>query len=791
MKKRTVIEILLVNIVLVLLTLLFFHKTVFRGLVPFPGDVLVAEYQPWRSASYLGYNPGSYPHKAQYPDTIRQLYPWKTLTITIIKEGKLPLWNPYNFSGTPLLANFQTAAFYPFKIFYFLFSQIDAWTILVILQPILATLFTYFYARAIGISLLGGLLAGLSYGFSLFMTVWLEYNTVGHIILWLPITLLAIEKLAKKRTVLGMMALPLSLTAPLLAGHPQVAGYLFVFALIYLLYRVPTLEKKLKVGSLITFGVGLSAGQLIPGLELLINAARSPHDFTMLFEKILIQPWQLLMLAFPNFFGNPATRTYWPTDTYVGKVTSIGLIPLFFLPAALRCKEPLVKFYLVASAVVLLLITANPVTFLLYKIPMPLFSSSSPTLMVFILSFALSVLAAFGLDGWTREKHSIKKLAKRTFQVGAILFVLWLVTVKLPIFPELIKHGKISQRAILYAGVLSSFTLILFYLAIRFPKWKLAAICLLLALHTADLFISFQRFNPFVPREFVFPPHEVLSFLKESGIDRHWGYGTAAVSANFASHYQLFSSEGYDPLYPRWYGEFIHASRDGKLLTRFTNETRSDATIVPGFGEDGFTNPYRKRVLDALSVRYILDRTENGSTQKTFPPETFRTIYQKNDWRILENRYSAPRIFLTTNVATYKTRGEFEKRFFSLEFDPATSVLLPEWPPLTYPVDPAPAVELLSYVEDEIVVRTKSTSPAVLVVTDTYYPGWQATIDGKPTKIIRANWALRAVTVPAGDHLIAFRYQPLSFKIGVILSIMSVIALSMLIFASRQNKPTG
>ncbi len=85
-----------------ILVAIFFYKTILHGYLPFPGDLLVAEYKPWSSYSYLGYNPGSYPNKAQYFDTLRQLYPWKTFVIDEFKKGQVPLWNPHNFSGSAL-----------------------------------------------------------------------------------------------------------------------------------------------------------------------------------------------------------------------------------------------------------------------------------------------------------------------------------------------------------------------------------------------------------------------------------------------------------------------------------------------------------------------------------------------------------------------------------------------------------------------------------------------------------------------------------------------------------------
>ncbi|MCX6793782.1 MAG: hypothetical protein NTY06_01620, partial [Candidatus Gottesmanbacteria bacterium] len=121
--------------------LLFFYKTILLGKVPFPGDLLLTQYAPWRHQSYGGYVAGAIPSKDQYFDVIRELYPWKTQVISALKQKTFPLWNPYNFSGSPLLANYQSQVFYPLTFLYFLMPQITAWTIMVILQPILGSIF--------------------------------------------------------------------------------------------------------------------------------------------------------------------------------------------------------------------------------------------------------------------------------------------------------------------------------------------------------------------------------------------------------------------------------------------------------------------------------------------------------------------------------------------------------------------------------------------------------------------------------------------------------------------------
>ena len=287
---------------LIIVILIFFYK-IFLGFFPFPADLLVSEYNPWKTYSYLGYNPGSYPNKAQYFDVIRQIYPWKTFSINSLKSGEIPLWNPYNFSGSPLLANFQSAVFYPLNIIYLFFPQIFSWSILVIMQPLLALVFTYLYTRKIGISKIGSLFSAISFAFSSFLSVWIEYNTIIHVVLWLPLLLLSIEKLLEKRTYFWMGSFTLGLVFSLFAGHPQIFLYLLIFTSGYILYRASNLKKSPKIiFFLIIIALGIGAIQIIPGFELIINAARSNHDYNFLIDKVLIQPWQLIMFFVPDFF---------------------------------------------------------------------------------------------------------------------------------------------------------------------------------------------------------------------------------------------------------------------------------------------------------------------------------------------------------------------------------------------------------------------------------------------------------------------------------------------------------
>ena len=737
----------------------FFYKTVLKGYVPFPGDLLVAEYNPWKTYSYLGYNLGSYPNKAQYFDVLRQIYPWKTFTIDSLKNGSFPLWNPYNFSGAPLLANFQSAVFYPFNFLYFLLPQIWAWSTLVILQPFLALIFTFLYARKIGLSKIASIFSAISFGFSSFMTVWLEYNTIGQVILWLPLSLLSIENLLDKKTKIWSFIFIFSLVSSLLAGHIQIFAYLFVFSALYCFFGG---GKKLFYLILFLFPLGVSAVQLIPSLELINLAARSSHPYELIINKILIQPWQLAMMLVPDFFGNPATRNYLISDTYVGKVTSIGLAPLFFVfLTILRKKDSLTKFFLWTSCVILLFITLNPITYFLYKIKIPFISDSAPTLSVFLLCFSLSVLSGFGVDIFRKENFNFKKYLFWAMPIIVIFLVLWISILFMPS-----NFISISMRNLVYSTVILVTTLFILFISVLKQKAKTVVLISLLLLTIFDLWRSFNKFNPFVPKELVYPPVPIFDFLsKNAGINRITGFGAAGIDANFETQYSLFSPQGYDPLYPKRYGEFIQSSKEGKIVTQFTNQTRSDAVL--SFGE--------LKVADLLGVKYVLDRAENASTQKEFPLDRFFLIYEKDGWKIFENKKSIPRAFLFSDYRIAKTASEFEKIFFAKDFDPSKTVVLEE--ELGQDFDDSnhrSSLEIISYKPNKINIKTNTNGDRLLFLSDTYFSGWKAFVDGKETKIYRANYTFRSIAVPSGAHSITFLYDPLSFKIGYSISLISI-----------------
>lgn len=722
----------------------FFYQTLFFGNIPFPGDLLIAEYQPWKSYSFEGYNPGSYPHKAQYFDVIRQLYPWKAFAVEEIQQGRFPLWNPYNFSGSPLFANLQSAVLYPTILLFLALPMVSAWTISIILQPLLAAIFTYLYAKKIDLSPAGAVFAAITFSGCLYMSVFIQYNTIGHVIVWLPCIFWCIESYLQNKHSKILVLLALSTAMSLFAGHLQLFASVLLCAVLYILYRVRTTKSTKKsllllITSLI-LGLGISAVQLVPTMELIQYSARVPHERADLINRLLIQPKQLFMLLIPDLFGNPATRNYSLTDSYPGKAMYIGVLPFIFalwsLVTLRNQQSPQLKFFVLLGLLVTFFLVRHPITDLVYSIPLPLISTSSPTNLLFLLSFSLAILAGFGFQEWLTRKQIPWIIVIFLILSGVILLLLSNTL-------EIIRSQIIVFLLLLAAGT----SLLLIHRYTPLPKLFLIAGCIILT--CADLGYFFLKFNPFVPSTLVYPSVPVSTALSNgNNFDRTWGYGAANIEANFDTALRIYSPEGYDPLYPKWYGELVSFSANGSIINEFNRQSRSDAKIAQGSGPEMFPHPSRRQLLRLLGVSHYLIHTQDRLTERELPPTEFIRKAAAEPLTVYADTTALPRAFLTDNIRNIPA--------VSLSSGSATVSL---------------------YHPHRVQITVDSPNSTYLVLSDTYFPGWRARINNEPTQILNAFHALRAVAVPKGNSTVEFTYEPASIRLGGLISLGSIVAM--------------
>lgn len=795
MKKR---ELLLVLVIFLLLVGFFFYPVFIRGYLPFPGDLLVGHYEPYKSNSYFGWGPGGVPHKAQGPDVIRELYSWKFFAIEETKKGQLPFWNPYNFSGNPQLANFQTAAFYPLNFIFFLFPFNLAWTIFIFLQPILAGFFTYLFAKELGLRRMASVFSGVVFAFSSFLTVWIEYGNIGHTILWLPLALYLTEKLIKNFTWQKTLFLITVLTLSVLSGFIQITIYIFGTILAYFLYRFFQSEKK-NFSKLLIFLISLliplllSFFQLLPTLELFQLSARGAYPKEELVK--LLNPLYYSVTTFvPDFFGHPATRNYWFSGTYIERVSYIGVIPLLLAFIAFFGKKTNHFWFFAVWAGVIYLLSLNifPTTWILGLKP-PIISTAVPSRILSIFCFSGAILAGIGLNSWLEEKGI--KLIKRGVVIFLVIYLFFWIFVFLSprvLHQEVwISNLSITKRNLFIPTALafSGGGLLLAGELMRKKKKIVAFLLLLFTL--ADLFYFFHKITPFSPSEFVYPQTPVFGFLKDkAGIDRFWGYGVASIETNFATYEKVFSTDGSDALHLKRYGELISTSKDGKISVPVP---RRDANIFPGFGQDDLRkNLYRQRILNLLGIKYILNKNELlqekwGPNVQTFPPEIYSLAWQEGKWQAYENKQVLPRIFLAEDYVVEEDKDKIIQRIYDSKFDLKEKIILEEDLPKSVNLgkDKNAKVLIKKYSQNKIILRTDAKTDTLLFISDNYFPGWKVTVDNISEKIYRANYSFRAVPIIKGKHEVIFSYYPESFSLGIKISLVTVSIIALLIITRR------
>src|SRR3989344_6713141 len=177
---------------LIFISILFFWQVIFRGNFPIPSDTIIGLYHPFRDLYSKEYPRGVPFKNFLTTDPVRQQYPWRKLSVENFKKGEIPIWNPYSFSGTPHFANFQSATFYPLNILFFISPFDLSWSFLILLSPFLAGVFLYFFLFNLKLNRCACLLGAISFSFSGFFISWLEWDTVLHTALWLPLILLSI-----------------------------------------------------------------------------------------------------------------------------------------------------------------------------------------------------------------------------------------------------------------------------------------------------------------------------------------------------------------------------------------------------------------------------------------------------------------------------------------------------------------------------------------------------------------------------------------------------------------------
>ncbi len=737
------------------LVIVFFWQFFIKGLLPIPSDTIIGLYHPYRD-SYAREYPNGIPFKNfLITDPVRQQYPWKDLSIENLRKGELPMWNPYAFSGTPLLANFQSAVFYPLNIIFLALPLNYSWSIFIILQPFLAGIFIYLYLRNLKLDIYSSLLGSIIFSFSGFSTTWLEWGNVLHTALWLPLVLLSIDKIITEKKRNNLIAwsgiLIFSSISSFFAGHLQTFFYLSLLSSVYLLIRIwqSDNKKKLSILFLITWLITLviTSVQLIPTLKYILLSSRSLDQILWQKEGWFL-PWQnLVQLLVPDFFGNPTTLNYWGIWNYGELTAYAGVISITLTLFALIFRKDK-KTYFFGGVFLISLVFALPnfISKLPFVLEIPFISSSQPTRLIFLVDFSLAILSALGLN-YLINKEKIRQIIIPIGMTALVFGGIFTFVQMGNQFGLSQEKLMVSQRNLIFPVLIFVVSSVLIFSIVKVRKdLKKFALILLLLITIFDLFRFSWKFNTFSKSEYLFPQTKSLDFIsKNIGNHRLATNDARILPPNFSSVYKIQTVEGYDPLYLNKYAEFISAIN------------RNEPNIDPPYGFNRIVRieNFSKPLVDLLGVKYLLTLTEISE-------EGFVKVFEEGQTKVYENKNVLPRAFFVNNVIASKSKQETIDSMFDPNFDPSRTAIV-EGEIDFGNVYASGEVEIIKYSDNEIILKTKIDSGDLgfLVLTDSYYPNWHAKIEGYDSepKVFMTDYNFRGLTVPPGEQIVKIYYK--------------------------------
>ena len=742
------------------LVCLLFPEAITRGFVLSQADMLF-DYQPW-----LGHLPEGYHHIERSPlnDVPMLAYPFAAFTQARWWEGVFPVWTSSISSGQPLLGTYQSALFSPFMALLLVMPLPRATVVIAMLRLLVGGLGMFVFLRTIGLSRWAAASGGVTFLLNPFSMVWLEHPLAG-VPPWLPWMLVGAEMVATGR-VFGVAVLAVTTALVFTGGHPHLGLFIATLGGAYAVLRAvrsPRRGRALAETSVaLAIGTALATVQMWPFLEYLsLSRAATVRNASVL--NPYIAPASTLITALvPNFLGHHGSgnfagpSNYFEQQIYPGIATWV-LAAVALLFAARRRRT---WFFAAAAVVAMLVMYGAPGVHQLVS-ALPLVRAASLPRIAIVAIAALSVLAAFGAEELLREDRTRRSAWLLTAALVLIAAMLaWLTLASLHQRTAFLESRGLVEFTTRWTAValwlVGAVSLVGITAAHRRGP-RTAAGCALVGLAALDLLLFGRGYHPLIAPQQVFPVVPEIRFVQQDpGLFRVLGL-REALTPNAAMVYGLQDVRGYDGLGVARYDDLLDvALRDQGFVHH------ADAIHSP--------------LINLLNVKYVF------GTPEVRPPDGWFEQVTPGEGGVYLNTRVFPRAFLVDgyvvregNAARRTLRDglvDFH-RVALLEQEPESGER-----PAAAPSDQEVGDARVSlYRDHRVVIRTAATGPRLLVLTDVYYPGWRVSIDGRPARLYRANFAFRAVAVPAGNHTVTFAYRPVSVLAGAAVSAAALLIL--------------
>ncbi len=740
--------------------------------------------------------PGRLGEKVFPADLIFYYYPMTEYASERLAKGDLPLWNPQQCCGVPFLATAQVAVFYPGTWLSLVMPVGTALKTLMFGEVLLGGLFAALFFRALGVSHYAAGIGGVLFIFACILgqTFWPPEVSA---IMWMPLLFLCVEKFVRQGKWRWWAAFTVATTLQILAGFPQFLVYTFYLLGPYAIVRLvhcsiggqyesdQLIRRGVGLGFACALALGLAGAQVLPTKELVDNSARGEglaEQEVQYLEQTGWKPPDAEQIAHNAFDPRPKLIAF----DFLNDAGYLGMATLFMIALAIVVgwRKHLTWFFLIAAGASLLLSFGYHLwSGWLYRLYEALPTGSmfrTPTRFKLLTFFSLISLAVFGIDQFRTGLPELRR--DRTLRLAAglagivVLALACRLSTPLGIVLALVAAGLLAGSFFLFRHA-----------------WAPVALAAgLLVLLLFDLAHATGRCG--VLRDIPVQWGQCLHF-RGAGLVRPWAFaGIVTDKEKVPGHSRIC------PLY-------LKPVKVIRPLERFYSVCDYEALLPKrwtlagrAMGGDRWRTMYRvdrrrfEGFYDMASVTYLV--VPRGPKKymdprgwdwdrydfKTWAPEGAPPELRAAEYR---NRDALPRAYL---VSRFDVCGPEEalSRIAAGNFEYQTTVLLEKAPGMV-PLSDSPAREpatIVSYSPERVEIQTRSQGERLLVLTDTYFPGWKAFVDGVPTEILRANYLFRAVRVRSGLHTVVFEYQPASFRNGVALSLTSLAGFAVLSAAS-------
>lgn len=786
--------------------LALFCVVCFQALVLHPTDVLVGTQDQ-------GHN-----------DTTNIFIALKSYQKTSLQQyDQFPTWNPYSLLGMPWLGNPQSSLFYPPNWVFFFVDALKSISWMMILHHWFAGFGAYLLGRKYRLSFLSSLLSGIAF---LAAPYFMAKTGEGHFtsvtqIAWFPWILYGYESLIEgHKKAIPILVLVISFA--FFCGHVQELYYLLLFlsgsiiveSLVGFVRNRKAPEAEVPQTELATpepfvwgialsrrwffiglLTIGLVAVDLIPISIYTQQAVRAGGIDLQALKEGSLAPSSLLQLIDPFAWGGP-DQYHGPGGYYWEAICYFGCLPL--LLACLGCVTSL------KNRTVIRLSLIGFISFLLAFGPhLPFYSVCHqlvpgfsmfriPARLLWICSLVIAMLAGFGCEKIAslfatpmRSRYRNAAIACTALgMIGLIGLAIYSPAQSTPPTNTSDPGLVLQFNALLIAFTGLSAVAFSSTLSPKAARGGLILLCILtgweLSSHSRHIFET-------IPQSSFRNQSAITQFLQQNLGEHRVLVGQKLLSDREAWDHQIRKVQGYEP---------VPLVRLG-LLAAATFPQKDAALMMAGYSEPKLAIS-RKPLLDLMSVKYAILQTDQPlklSGWKTIARGTVPAEFSFRDTKpvtipflILENQNPLPRAYLIGNSQLMNTDDNSKQIVDALAaFDPRTEVLLPQ--------DLLPAGDRQTFQSaviresspTQLQIQAELKSPGYLVLSDIYYTGWSASISDQRLPVLPADFSLRAIPLPAGQHQVLVTYEPPGFSIGRVISITTLLII--LILLLRSNRP--